>query len=60
MGVVCRQGDSALLLPSNQQVMHECPVEHVGKESIVLKITEKAKQARYVLTSGQWSWQNLV
>ena len=44
--VLCRQGDSALLLPSNQQVIHECLVEHVGKEKIVLKITDKAKQAR--------------
>ncbi len=43
-----RQGDSALLLPSNQQVVHECQVEHVGREDIVLKITEKAKLARYV------------
>ena len=43
---LCRQGDSALLLPSNQQVIHECLVEHVGKEKIVLKITDKAKQAR--------------
>ncbi len=43
---LCRQGDSALLLPSNQQVIHECSVEHVGKEKIVLKITDKAKQAR--------------
>ncbi len=42
---LCRQGDSALLLPSNQQVIHECYVEHVGKEKIVLKITDKAKQA---------------
>lgn len=60
---LCRQGDSALLLPSNQQVMHECLVEHVGRESVVLKITEKAKQARsldacgivmYVLRISHW------
>ena len=48
VGVVCRQGDSALLLPSNQQVMHECLVEHVGRDNIILKLTEKAKQARYM------------
>ena len=41
-----RKGDSALLLPSNKQVVHECFVEHVGRENVVLKITEKAKLAR--------------
>ena len=30
----------------NQTVVHECNVEHVGRESVILKITEKAKQAR--------------
>ena len=44
--ILYRPGDLALLLPSNQQVMHECVVEHVGRESVILKITEKAKQAR--------------
>lgn len=43
-----RQGCTALLLPSNQKEMYECSVEHVGRDDIVLKITEKAKQARYV------------
>ncbi len=38
------KGDAALLLPSNQQVAHECSVEHVAKEWVALKITEKAKQ----------------
>ncbi len=42
---VSRKGDSALLLPSNQQVAHECNVEHVAKEWVVLKITDTAKQA---------------
>ena len=40
-----RPGDSALLLPMNQQVMHECWVEKVGKDRVMLKITEKARQA---------------
>ena len=31
----------------NQHVVHECNVEHVGRESVILKITEKAQQARY-------------
>lgn len=44
-----RKGDSALLLPSNKQVVHECFVEHVGRENVVLKITEKAKLARLCL-----------
>ena len=30
----------------NQHVVHECNVEHVGRESVILKITEKAQQAR--------------
>ena len=46
--VNCRPGDLALLLPSNQQVVHECLVEHVGRETVVLKITEKARLARYL------------
>lgn len=45
---ICRQGDSALLLPGNQEVIHECLVEHVGRDDVVLKITDKAKLARYV------------
>ena len=41
----CRAGDSALLMPMNQQVVHECRVEAVGKDRVTLKITEKARQA---------------
>ena len=43
----CRPNDGALLLPMNQTVVHECSVEHVGRESVILKITDKAQQARY-------------
>jgi len=32
----------------NQHVVHECHVEHVGRESVILKITEKVQQARWV------------
>lgn len=39
-----RPGDGALLRPANQYVAHECYVEHVGREWIILKITDKAKQ----------------
>ena len=35
----------ALLLPLNQQVAHECFIEHVGKDSVILKLTAKSKQA---------------
>lgn len=42
----CRPNDGALLLPMNQTVVHECNVEHVGRESVILKITDKAQQAR--------------
>ena len=51
----CRTNDNALLLPMNQHVVHECHVEHVGRESIILKITEKAQQARCV-----WVWLSTV
>ena len=40
-----RPKDSCLLLPMNQQVIHECWVEAVGKDRVTLKITEKARQA---------------
>jgi hypothetical protein len=40
-----RPGDSTLLMPMNQQVVHECRVEAVGKDRVTLKITEKARQA---------------
>ena len=40
-----RPGDGALLLPLNQTVIHECYVEHVGRDSVIIKITDKAKQA---------------
>ena len=39
-----RPGDGALLRPAHQYVAHECYVEHVGREWIILKITDKAKQ----------------
>ena len=29
----------------NQQVVHECSVEAVGRDTVMLMITEKAKQA---------------
>ena len=35
----------AWLLPLYHHVVHECHVEHVERESIILKITEKAQQA---------------
>ena len=38
-----RPSDSALLLPSNARVVHECIVEHVAKEWVILKITDGAK-----------------
>lgn len=41
----CRPGDSCSLLPMNQQVIHECWVEGVGRDRVTLKISEKAKQA---------------
>ena len=41
----CRQGDSCLLRPMNQQVVHECWVEGVGRDRVTLQISEKAKQA---------------
>ena len=44
----CRTNDNALLLPMHQHVVHECHVEHVGRESVILKITEKTQQARCV------------
>ena len=40
-----RSGDSCLLLPMNQQVIHECWIETVGRDRVTLKISEKAKQA---------------
>jgi hypothetical protein len=40
-----RPGDSCLLLPMNQQVIHECRVEAVGRDHVSLEISEKAKQA---------------
>jgi len=29
-------------------MVHECQVEHVGRESIILKISKETKQARWV------------
>ena len=43
-----RGGDLALLWPTNQKVLHECYVEAVGRESVVLKITRNARDAWYV------------
>ena len=45
---MCRMGDLALLWPINQKVLHECFVEAVGRESVVLKITPTARDAWYV------------
>jgi len=40
----CRTNDNALLRPMNQHVVHECHVEYVGREPVILKITEKVQQ----------------
>ncbi len=36
-----RPSDIALCLPDNETVAHECNVEHVGKEKIILRMSDK-------------------
>ena len=58
----CRTGDLALLWPINQKVLHECYVEAVERESVVLKITPTDRDAWYVAANQllQYTYMHII
>lgn len=45
----CRPGDFALIQSKEDATIHECYVDHVQRDSVVLMIPEKAKEEWYVI-----------